>query len=195
MERQPRRRRRPALACLDCRRRKIKCDRNDPCANCTSFGTQCTYRLYSNNEGQAIQQQRQHDSALGSTATSEAYAPSPLAQDQGQRYGSSAPLTELNYPNHLSGPQAAESDPTLGPADIRSPNLDLNIQSDLWNILRKVQKPGESSPSNSIHELSENGRDILARQAGLQESQVILNKTRMLSWSHWMGVAQEVWSV
>lgn len=35
-EQQPqKRRRRPALACEQCRRRKIKCDRNIPCNNCT----------------------------------------------------------------------------------------------------------------------------------------------------------------
>lgn len=30
----PRKRRRPALSCVQCRRRKIKCDRNTPCNNC-----------------------------------------------------------------------------------------------------------------------------------------------------------------
>ncbi|KAG7113620.1 Multidrug resistance regulator 1 like protein [Verticillium longisporum] len=29
------RRRRPALACRQCRRRKIRCDQNIPCNNCT----------------------------------------------------------------------------------------------------------------------------------------------------------------
>lgn len=38
-----RRRRRPALSCLNCRRRKIKCDRNDPCVHCTSAKLQCKY--------------------------------------------------------------------------------------------------------------------------------------------------------
>ena len=39
-----RKRRRPALSCLECRRRKIKCDRNDPCNHCKrSPGTTCLY--------------------------------------------------------------------------------------------------------------------------------------------------------
>lgn len=37
-------RRRPALACEQCRRRKIKCDRSQPCVHCVKSGiTDCTY--------------------------------------------------------------------------------------------------------------------------------------------------------
>ncbi len=32
---EPRRRRRPAHSCVECRRRKVKCDRNQPCNNCS----------------------------------------------------------------------------------------------------------------------------------------------------------------
>ncbi|KAG4027374.1 hypothetical protein MFRU_030g00110 [Monilinia fructicola] len=41
---QPRKRRRPALSCIQCRRRKIKCDRNMPCGQCISSKTPaCQY--------------------------------------------------------------------------------------------------------------------------------------------------------
>jgi hypothetical protein len=41
----PRKRRRPALSCVECRRRKIKCDRNVPCTQCTqSKSASCTYK-------------------------------------------------------------------------------------------------------------------------------------------------------
>jgi hypothetical protein len=40
----PQRRRRPALACLQCRRRKVKCDQNKPCNQCQrSKDGICTY--------------------------------------------------------------------------------------------------------------------------------------------------------
>lgn len=40
----PRKRRRPALACTSCRRRKVKCDRNSPCGQCTQRNSAlCTY--------------------------------------------------------------------------------------------------------------------------------------------------------
>ncbi|KAH8591282.1 hypothetical protein B0O99DRAFT_598148 [Bisporella sp. PMI_857] len=40
-----RKRRRPALSCVECRRRKIKCDRNHPCNHCKSSKIPvCTYK-------------------------------------------------------------------------------------------------------------------------------------------------------
>jgi len=40
----PRKRRRPALACAQCRHRKVKCDRNSPCGQCTQRKLDsCTY--------------------------------------------------------------------------------------------------------------------------------------------------------
>jgi hypothetical protein len=39
------RRRRPALSCVECRSRKVKCDREKPCGACTRVqSTTCTYR-------------------------------------------------------------------------------------------------------------------------------------------------------
>ncbi len=41
---EPRRRNRPALSCIQCRSRKIRCDRNEPCASCMkSKIVNCTY--------------------------------------------------------------------------------------------------------------------------------------------------------
>lgn len=42
--RPPQRRNRPALSCVQCRARKIRCDRNEPCASCIkSKASICTY--------------------------------------------------------------------------------------------------------------------------------------------------------
>lgn len=41
----PIKRRRPALSCVECRRRKVKCDRQKPCGPCTRMkSSTCTYR-------------------------------------------------------------------------------------------------------------------------------------------------------
>ncbi|KAH7376723.1 hypothetical protein B0T11DRAFT_272835 [Plectosphaerella cucumerina] len=42
----PRRRRRPALSCLECRRRKIRCDRANPCGHCTLVKLRCEFPEY-----------------------------------------------------------------------------------------------------------------------------------------------------
>ena len=40
----PKRRRRPALSCIQCRRRKVKCDQKNPCNQCQrSEGVICTF--------------------------------------------------------------------------------------------------------------------------------------------------------
>ena len=38
-----RRRNRMITSCLECRRRKLKCDKTDPCTNCTKFSRECTF--------------------------------------------------------------------------------------------------------------------------------------------------------
>lgn len=41
----PKRRRRPALSCIECRMRKVKCDRKEPCGACIKTKSEkCTYR-------------------------------------------------------------------------------------------------------------------------------------------------------
>jgi len=46
----PRRRRRPALSCVQCRRRKFKCDQKKPCSQCErSKDALCTYSSEFNN--------------------------------------------------------------------------------------------------------------------------------------------------
>jgi positive regulator of sigma E activity len=41
----PKRTRRPALSCIECRMRKVKCDRKEPCGACIRIKSEkCTYR-------------------------------------------------------------------------------------------------------------------------------------------------------
>jgi len=44
MEHPQRKRRRPAVACTECRRRKVKCDRTRPCGPCNQSSLRCVYR-------------------------------------------------------------------------------------------------------------------------------------------------------
>jgi hypothetical protein len=43
METPVRKRRRPAVACIECRRRKVKCDRTLPCKSCVHGASLCVY--------------------------------------------------------------------------------------------------------------------------------------------------------
>ncbi|PYH43486.1 Zn(II)2Cys6 transcription factor [Aspergillus saccharolyticus JOP 1030-1] len=72
----PRKRRRPALACEECRRRKIGCDRESPCNHCTKFKRSCTY--VSAAARPAVQHDHGLDLAAGSEmSTREPFPPPP----------------------------------------------------------------------------------------------------------------------
>ncbi|KAJ5779285.1 hypothetical protein N7457_007005 [Penicillium paradoxum] len=58
MEAQPRRRRKPARSCIECRCRKIRCDRTDPCTPCVSAYAWCMYKTYADR----LEVQSQHSS-------------------------------------------------------------------------------------------------------------------------------------
>ena len=192
MERQVRRRRRPALSCFECRRRKIKCDRGDPCGHCVLAKVTCSYRAFHNEPNEASQQPRSPPSPSISSHS----AP-------GQSVGTNRGLVAYSsYPFRPTDTSATTA-PEISRAQANTPvNLERAETSqrsrsqepepDLQNLLLRVQRLENSGTSEHAHGLSETGRNILARQSGLKRSQIMLNKSRTLTWSHWMGTAQEV---
>ena len=157
MERQPRRRRRPALSCHECRRRKIKCDRNEPCTNCTLNRCQCLFEPYSNEPVPITRHQPQLGTQWPPTSS-----PSFVEQTTKRYSTSSAPVD--------SGTRL----PTR-PSERASPDI-----RDLLNRVQKLEDASATSPVNSLSE------------AGVQDSQITLNKTRMLGSSHRLGWGGEV---
>lgn len=194
MERLSHRRRRPALSCIECRRRKIKCDRNDPCAHCVTTKCLCTYKAF--NDKPVIQPQPQAAAGPLSLGSSPSVPPSALAQVQ--QTSINTPIIE--HENQSAGPRTVASPVvrpdaslnSLGRDSSRLPDRVRDAEPNLRDLLHRVQKLEESSASSPVHGLSQTGRDIFAHQCGLQDSQIILNKTRILSWSDWMGTAPEV---
>lgn len=196
MERQPCRRRRPALSCVECRRRKIKCDRNDPCAHCVTAKTRCTFKIYSNES--VLRQQPQQGSASGSTSSPWANAHSPLTQTR----QTSANGLSVECDTHASRPgivaAAGQNDTpdtsTFGRNKLPPPNRTQYVEADFRDLLQRVRKLEGSAASSPMYGSSETGRDLLVRQSNLQDAQISVSKTRVLRWSHWMGAAPEVQS-
>ncbi|KAL4903197.1 hypothetical protein BDW74DRAFT_53315 [Aspergillus multicolor] len=75
----PVRRRRPAVACTECRRRKIRCDQATPCGHCEKGGLQCIYNHMLSNAG------RSHPSPPATTVDNS--PPFPMNQDLIQEPG------------------------------------------------------------------------------------------------------------
>lgn len=169
MERRVLRRRRPALSCISCRRRKIKCDRNSPCGQCVLINSHCTFQPFDKQPPEAEASPRPRSQALPDTPPS------------------SVP--------HETTEQVAQCNAGGDPAAIP-------IAATLSQGSEKRRRASEAHDEshayanethNLIESLSETGRHILARQSGLGDADAVLNKTRILRWSNWVGAAKEVW--
>ncbi|KAI0900221.1 fungal-specific transcription factor domain-containing protein [Annulohypoxylon nitens] len=206
IQRQPRRRRRPALSCLECRRRKIKCNRNEPCAHCVSSKLQCTYKVYSDDPATSPQSRQGY--SRDTAPSKPAHAHSPVTRiRQLNPDGDNGPITGRDI--HRSGLQLAEeissplpeeprgevghnaNPPLVGRIDLQPPNPVQDIEPGLIDIMKRGIGLDKSSTPSPMNGLAESSREILARQLGLRDSQIVLNKTRMLGWSLRIGTAQE----
>ncbi|RYO93406.1 hypothetical protein DL766_000796 [Monosporascus sp. MC13-8B] len=187
MERQSRRRRRPALSCLECRRRKIKCNRNDPCAHCVSARSKCTYRIYDNEP--VIQQRSDRGASQGSKAGLSIHVASSLGQADHTR--ADELITE--YGNNLSGSGVAEvpgrlddTPNTLGRDDIQPSNLALDAELDFATILACFTEASGSSEGTSFEgaetrALIDQIGDLLRKCKNISRSSKVGRPSRHLS--------------
>ncbi|KAK4240628.1 hypothetical protein C8A03DRAFT_41841 [Achaetomium macrosporum] len=212
MEKQPqqqptaRRRRRPALSCRECRRRKVKCDHNTPCAHCLRHKTQCIYKPFRYDSpvsrlGEQARdgphQEQNPDPAPGSPRPSTT-SPPPGIQGQGVHIPVPAlhPAEQVNNTNGLATVQMHGN-------HAASPSVQGPVGRDyLHQILQKLQGPptsrAEASVSPTINGLPEaepyRGSDPLAPQPqadSQQEWQAVLNKPRDWGRSRWISKAPE----
>lgn len=201
MDQPTRRRRRPAISCVECRRRKIRCSRGNPCAHCVSVNVQCVYKVYDDDPEIIHQSQAE---IISNTTHNISLTPVPAASQQtgggASNFDHGDPPIRSRLTPAVVSTQTPSSDTNGARTAARGRATTSNRlgdgdspgHSDLRNLVKRVQKLEESSASNPIYGLSETNRDILAQQSGLQDSHTILNKTRILGWSHWMGTSKEV---
>jgi hypothetical protein len=196
MERQVRRRKRPSRSCVECRRRKIKCDRNNPCAHCTSTKTRCVYKTFHNTPVDI--QQADQDGSWVNLPQLLADASSSSATDRSNRSEIAPRVTnQASSSCPATLPPSVTAEQSTTPNAINQENRHVlhqaqDAEQDYGDLSRPIPQPEASSVPEPMFGFSETARQILARQSGLQDSQIILNKTRILRWSHWMGMAQEV---
>lgn len=196
-----RRRRRPAFSCLECRRRKIKCDRKDPCSHCVSVAIQCVHKVFRD----APETCPVQSSTQGRTAVSSAVdTPSSRAQSRQSRphrivneKGSvtSRPLvarvdiSQSTPALTLAGQTAATTAQT--PPTTRAEDEQPSVHA----LLQRIQHLENSLATSSVPVHSEPGGELIGRQPVHQDTRVSLYKTRTLKWSYWVGMAGEVWPI
>jgi hypothetical protein len=59
------------------------------------------------------------------------------------------------------------------------------------SFFRRAQRLDLLEGSRPVFGLAETNRSILARQTGLDDLKVLLNKTRIIGWSHWIWISKE----
>jgi hypothetical protein len=174
-----RRRRRPALSCRECRRRKVRCDHSKPCAPCVRHKTQCVYTPFHYEwpiprPGDARGSPRQSPESRVPLEPGHATAsPERTVQASPQSPPSSRPAAAER--SERDGAAAAQNAP------------------DLNDLLRRIQKLEESAASRAgagpvdntaFHVLAEAARccgPLVAPQTtpgAQQERQPVLSKPR-----------------
>lgn len=189
---QPRKRRRPALSCIQCRRRKIKCDRSMPCGQCIASHTSaCQYssdpapqpkrpRINGNGHYPVTPSTMGHGSP-GSTSNA-----SPIIRDATESVTNSLPTGSTNF--------WAERTPLVGgPLPVREQTVvppqkasDPSVQALLDRVHKLEQIISDSETMN-------NGSTIISssyvKGPSLRGS---LSKTRFFGQSHWMNSFEQV---
>ena len=207
-----RRRRRPALSCRECRRRKIRCDHSSPCAHCVRHKTQCVYKPFAYDEPSA------HPGAgPGSPRTTATASPPPVrisSSPQLQASGTAAASTgtatqsvNVSVPGSVNYYALEQPAPLPGPEQPdqggQGPSQRAPTQATLCEIVRRIRNLEESAASragtddsptlNGLSQASRDGRSVAPQQPppGTQEWQPVLNKPRDWGRTRWLGDATE----
>lgn len=166
-----RRRRRRVLSCMACRRRKIKCNREHPCQHCTETQQACNYQA--------------PPSPQLWQASKEIEAERPRANNWRSVIFSSGSNTPESFGD--GGPVHHEA-PPVPPTLLQSPPSSQPFPAAPSN----THATPESHPPSFVSHLPRRDERIFARKSAALDSQMVLDKTRILRWSHWMGAGQEV---
>ncbi|TGO21656.1 hypothetical protein BPAE_0207g00110 [Botrytis paeoniae] len=183
---QPRKRRRPALSCIQCRRRKIKCDRNMPCGQCISSKTSaCQY-----SSDPAPQSKRSRVNGNGQypvTPSTVDHSPGSTTHASPNCNGGTDNVTNGIPPNSTSfwaerTPIVEGSLPLRGQAIVpHQTPPDPTVQALLDRVHKLEQIISETDAMNDGPNLLS---DSYVRGPSLRGS---LSKTRFFGQSHWMN--------
>lgn len=190
----PRKQRRPALSCVQCRIRKVRCDRKAPCARCAkSKNTVCMYNPESPTRGEAIDSMKGSSTSVRNTTKSNDLSRAPMS------------INDLHTPISLT-------------PDVHSPPVDLG-GTPMTEHHSSVQTMRASSLSEQPHRSEPSIQQLKDRVQQLE--QVVSNlttsgqippdstpvnpftkapnlrgkpgKMRFFGMGHWLNIKKEVW--
>jgi hypothetical protein len=179
----PRKRRRPALSCEQCRRRKIKCDRTYPCGQCLQSKTaSCSYspdtirRLHHVNDASSIPAQSTLDLPNRTRDV-----PARVSA-----YNSSTGVS----PNAVSSSEATLSTPWTSPSATVNDEETQNHKTLIYRIERVEKELASSNSGSQAYFPTCESYEPDFRGKGLRGT---VSKTRFFGPSHWMHSYGVVW--
>lgn len=166
----PRKRRRPALSCAECRRRKVKCDRNIPCRQCTQAkSATCTYspeRLSSvNSHG---------NRAVGPLETPHGTPTSPNGPPR---------ATDISFLEEGQGEGIVAATPTSSSG---------SEQSTVQTLVDRVQRLEHALASASLDARASSAGCRTKTSAKKEIDRSVWHKTRFYGQSHWVHPFEQV---
>jgi hypothetical protein len=185
-----RRRRRPAVSCSLCRRRKIRCDRKSPCNNCVrSKNEPCIYETHRSDRP------RQHPSHGKAITLDPAQDERPATFHVASCV--SGPSTTMS---HVSEPIGGRSSATSPTSQISSRDVEAmksRIRQLEEQLSKATQRPTQSSASVAQQKMGTTTLPIGGAICTYVDSQLfggaqvitrsIIHKSRMFGQSHWIN--------
>ena len=173
----PRKRRRPALSCIQCRRRKVKCDRNEPCNQCKSSrkAHNCSYRadpLETDPNEDAVNAHSAHPLENSSTPSIQFAIKDGIGLSDALPTPDSTPKTVNAYDtNSYESGKPAVASPNVSPASETLATLEREL-----SVLKRAMCTTVIAADGETQSPRSNGLKIHGA----------LDKTRLLGPSHWM---------
>lgn len=172
-----RRRRRPALACEKCRRRKIKCDRNTPCDQCIRSKSETCAYLPDDAPVPAGKKRRVGISHTTNTSTT----PSTTSHE--------SPSSTANIPaagafDALTDQFSIGGNSTTDPSKERASTVRAPLDQ-LHQLRHKLPDPANTESAEPATVSSPIHNDALPMKG-------VFEKTRLFGQSHWMNSIEQV---
>lgn len=173
--------RRPALSCVECRMRKVKCDREKPCGGCIKIGSsRCTYRP-SRSAARAISE-RSSSSTSGSRGGHRGSTQSSLHEP-------TSSVNQYDTTNLLSGQTRAHPRPSI-PKEPRAPTEPRPRAGATSSVSVSVTENGASQTSITNETASEHGTGRI--KGNITDYPGSFQKSKFFGQSHWMNALEPV---
>lgn len=167
-----RKRRRPAFSCIQCRRRKIKCDRNVPCNHCTISHYTCTY-----------DHKYRREEPNTSIPTNIASTSNNPGQDQWRPQAAAAEGGRTQFPTPGPSPKPGILSDPFHQQQLSAPEQTVSqLTEHIKTLEQKVAELSSAQPVESIY----------VPRSKPREARGILSKSLFYGPGHWVSSLEQV---